>query len=146
MRAVGPPFAPAETAAFIVAARGRLQVPFKHQGRSQRGLDCAGLVSVALQATGRPVRDLAAYSREPLRQGLRKALIVNLGPPVPKEDMRAGDVALLRFRGEPSHVGIITDYPHGGFALLHAFAQMKKVVEHRIDDEWFGNIVEVFRP
>jgi hypothetical protein len=60
--------------------------------------------------------------------------------------MRAGDIALMAFEGEPSHVGIITDYPDGGFALLHTFAQMKKVVEHRMDAQWLGYIAEIFRP
>jgi hypothetical protein len=97
-------------------------------------------------AIGRSCFDAKAYSREPQRQGLREALARNLGDPMPKADMRAGDIALLAFKGQPSHVGIVTDYPLGGFALLHTFAQMKKVVEHRMDETWMGYIVEVFRP
>ena len=146
MRAIGEPLTAEESAAFIAAARGYLGTRFRHQGRSSRGLDCVGLCIVALKATGRPCFDAGAYSREPLRQGLRAALVANLGDPVDKATMRAGDVALLRFRGEPSHVGIITDYPAGGFAILHTFAQVKKVVEHRMDQAWLDYITEVFRP
>lgn len=146
MRAIGPPLTDVERAAFVKAARSYLGVPFRHQGRSRRGLDCAGLFVAAISDIGRTFFNVAAYSREPLNSGLRTAVVTNLGDPIQKADMREGDVALMRFRGEPSHVGIITNYPLGGFALLHTFAQMKKVVEHRIDEEWMRNIVGVWRP
>ena len=146
MRAIGPPLSDAERLAFIAAARGYLGVRFRHQGRSGQGVDCAGLVAVCLRAIGREPADVEAYGREPLNQGLREMCVANFGEPIPKDEMRPGDVALMRFRGEPSHVGIVTDYTYGGLALVHAFAQVKKVVEHRIDDEWLASIVEVFRP
>ena len=146
MRAIGPPLSDTERLALIAAARGYLDVRFRHQGRSERGVDCAGLVAVCLLAIGREAADVEAYGREPLNQGLRAMCVENFGEPVPKDEMRPGDVALMRFRGEPSHVGIVTDYPYGGLALIHAFAQVKKVVDQLIDDEWLGNIVEVFRP
>lgn len=146
MRAIGQPLNDAERLALIVEARTYLGVRFRHQGRGRRGVDCAGLVVVSLRLIGREPADVAAYGREPLNQGLRGMLVENFGEPIPKTEMRLGDVALMRFRGEPSHVGLVTDYPYRGLALIHAFAQVKKVVEHRIDSEWFGNIVEVFRP
>lgn len=136
----------AERLALIAEARSYLGVRFRHQGRSRQGVDCAGLIAVCLIALGREPTDVEAYGREPLNQGLRAMLVENFGEPIAKADMQPGDVALMRFRGEPSHVGLVTDYPYGGLALIHAFAQVKKVVEHRIDSEWLGNIVEVFRP
>jgi cell wall-associated NlpC family hydrolase len=146
MREIGPPLTDAERALFVTTARSYLRTPFKHQGRSAWGLDCVGLCIVALRPTGRPYFDAEAYSKHPLRQGLRAALVRNLGEPVPKESMREGDVVLMAFKGDPSHVGILTNYLHGGFALLHAFRQMGEVVEHRMDEEWIGYITEVFRP
>ena len=146
MRAIGKPFTPDETAAFVAAARSYLGVPFRHQGRSRRGVDCAGLFAVAVHDMGKPYYNVEAYSREPSNNGLRDAAIANLGDAIPKDQMRHGDVVLLQFVGEPCHVGIITDYPDGGFALLHTFAQVKKVVEHRMDQEWLDRIVEIYRP
>lgn len=148
MRAIGPPLTPAETAAFIAEARAYVAegVRFRHQGRSRRGVDCAGLLLASMAAIGRPIADLPAYGREPLGDGLRAMLVANLGEPVPKAGMRPGDVVLMKFRGEPSHVGLIGDYAHGGCSLIHAYAMMKKVVEHRIDEEWSGYITEVFQP
>lgn len=146
MRDIGPPLSDTERQAFIVAARSYLGVRFKHQGRSRFGLDCIGLPLVALRDIGRTAWDSPAYGRTPVTQGLRDALVRNLGEPVPRADMREGDIALMAFIGEPSHVGIVTNYPEGGFALLHTFAQVKKVVEHRMDETWLGYITEVFRP
>lgn len=146
MRAIGPPLSEEERVALIAAARSYLGVPFRHQGRSARGLDCAGLVAVSLVAIGREPADVTAYGREPLDQGLRAMCVANFGEPVSKDEMRPGDVPLMQFRGEPSHVGIVTAYPEGGLALIHSYAQIRKVVEHRIDPEWLGFITEVFRP
>ena len=155
MRAIGPPLTPEETARFVAEARSYLGVRFRHQGRSRTGVDCVGLALVALSVLHRPAYDAGAYSREPLRQGLRAAVVRNLGEPVlartpetpvPVSEMRVGDVALMRFLGEPTHVGIIADYPYGGFSVVHSFAQVRKVVEHRLDSEWVGYITEVFRP
>ncbi|HEU4376274.1 MAG TPA: NlpC/P60 family protein [Telluria sp.] len=147
MRAIGPPFEPRETALLIEQARALVNVvPFRHQGRSMRGVDCAGLVALCLRSMGKPFLDLDAYGREPLNGRLREVLIANLGEPLPKDEMRAGDVAHVRFQGEPRHVALIVDYAPSGFAMIHAYSQVQKVVEHRIDTEWHGSIVEVFRP
>ena len=146
MRAIGPPFTAQELADFVAAARSYMGVPFRHQGRSRRGLDCAGLFAVAVHDIGKPVYNVEAYSKEPRENGLRKAVIANLGDAISSDQMRHGDIALMTFVNEPSHVGIVTDYPLGGFALLHTFAQQGKVVEHRMDQSWLDRIVEVYRP
>ena len=148
MRAIGPPLSDAERLAFIAEARTYVAdgVRFRHQGRSRRGVDCAGLLLVSMAAIGRPIADLEAYGREPLGGGLRAMMVTNLGEPIPKDEMRPGDMVLMRFLGEPSHVGLIGDYLYGGLSLIHTFAQVRKVVEHRIDSEWNDYILEVFRP
>ncbi len=148
MRAIGPPLSEQERLAFIAEARTYVSqsVRFRHQGRSRRGVDCAGLLLVSMTAIGRPITDLDAYGREPMGDGLRGMMVANLGEPVPRDSMRPGDMVLMRFQGEPKHVGLIGDHPHGGLSLIHTFAQVKKVVEHRIDAEWDSYIIEVWRP
>jgi cell wall-associated NlpC family hydrolase len=148
MRAIGPPLSSEERLALIAEARTYLSPPvrFRHQGRSRRGVDCAGLLLVSMAAIGRPIADLEAYGREPLGGGLRAMMVANHGEPVPKESMQPGDMVLMRFRGEPTHVGLLGNHPHGGLSLIHTFAQIRKVVEHRLDDEWAGYITEVWRP
>lgn len=146
MRAIGDPFSAAEMLAFIAAARACIGVRWRHQGRSLRGVDCGGLVVFALRAVGRSVSDSTAYGREPYRGSLEATLRANFGEPLPADQMQLGDVVLMRFAGEPSHVGILGDYLYGGLSLIHAYAKGKKVIEHRLDDEWRGYIVEVYRP
>lgn len=144
MRAV-PALSASERAAFIAAARGFLGVRWRHQGRSTRGVDCAGLVICAMRAVGRDPVDVEGYGRVPYRAGLEDALAANLGDPLPVESMQVGDVALMRFAGQPSHVGIIGDYRYGGYSLIHAFAQNRQVVEHGLDENWRGSIVGIYR-
>ena len=115
-------------------------------GRNERGFDCAGLVVWAMKKIGRSVNDISAYGREPHKDGLRENMVLNLGPQVPRESMRAGDIVLMRFDGEPRHVALLTEYPAGGLAVIHTHAHAKKVAEHRLDDYWRGCITEVFRP
>lgn len=147
MRAIGQPLTAEESAAFIAAARRLKNVPFRHQGRNPKiGIDCAGLALVAMQSIGRPVLDIKGYGREPYRDGLEGALNDNLGPKVPKESMQAGDVVMMRFAGDPRHVGILTDYPEGGLALLHTHDTLKHVTEHRLDKRRAASITGVWRP
>ena len=147
MRSIGGPLTPEETAAFIAHSRYLKGVRFRHQGRDPKiGLDCAGLAIVSMQAIGRPVKDLEGYGREPYRDGLRGALTANLGSPVSNQTMRAGDVVMMRFAGDPRHVGILADYPDGGFMLIHTHDTLKYVTEHRLDERRAASIVAVWRP
>lgn len=146
MRALGAAFTAGETLAFVAAARRLVGVRFKHQGRSVRGVDCAGTAAVAMQAVGREIVDVAAYGREPQGGRLQRTLELNLGPPVERGSLRAGDVVLMCFDGEPSHVGLIGDYVYGGLSLIHGYATVRRVVEHRLDADWLDRITEVYRP
>ena len=149
MRAIGEPLTVAERAAWVAAARAMLGLKWRHQGRDPvRGVDCAGLLVCAMQAIGRPVADVSAYCREPYRNTLEGVMREGFGDPIPKDQMRVGDAVVMKFsNGQPSHVGILGDYPYGGFSLIHAYARGdKKVVEHRLDAEWAGYIAGVYRP
>lgn len=150
------PLTDAERAAYIAEARTYLQVPFRHAGRTRRGVDCVGLVAVALAAVGREVADRRDYGRDPVRDGLREVVREHFGDPVwckgdPMDAIQPGDIALMRWHESAGvqlfcHVGILTDYPLGGLALLHALHANKRVVEHRLADPWPRRIVEVYRP
>lgn len=146
-RAIGPAFTELERQQFIAAARSMMHVRWRHQGRNKQGLDCAGLVVYSLRAIGRQVADAVGYSREPYHGTLEQLVRENLGDPLPAAQMQEGDVPLIRFRDfKLRHCGIVTNYPFGGFSLIHAFAQNREVTEHRIDAEWMSYIAEVYRP
>jgi cell wall-associated NlpC family hydrolase len=49
--------------AFVAAARGFIGAPWVHQGRTQRGMDCVGLIVLAARAAGLEVPMKADYGR-----------------------------------------------------------------------------------
>lgn len=123
--------------AVVAAARGWLGVPFGHQGRSRRGVDCAGLVICVAAELGLPVADYRAYGRLPrgdtLLRVMRDQCTEYAGDPVP------GTVALMRFEREPQHLAILA-----GTTVIHALSTSRRVVEHRLDALWRSRIVGLF--
>lgn len=142
------PLSAAERAGFIAAARSFAGTPFRHRGRSSAGLDCLGLVVLSMRAVGREMQDRETYGRDPVADGIRAAALAHFGPPIPLETLQPGDVVLMQWHQQPNHVAIVTDYPMGGLALIHALsgATPPRVVEHRLGDPWPRRITESFRP
>ncbi|WP_395504707.1 NlpC/P60 family protein [Ectopseudomonas hydrolytica] len=126
----------------ITASRAYLEVPFRHQGRTPPlALDCAGLFVMVCRDMGLPVIDEQGYGRNPWR-GLLEQCIAR--QPflcrVPREQMQAGDVLLMKFEGDPQHIAI-----HAGDTMIHAYEKSGKVVEHRLADVWRARVVSVYR-
>lgn len=130
---------------YVTTARQLLGKPFRHRGRGPDYFDCVGLLSWVVQAHGGAVQDQTTYARTPHGGQLKFALEQHCGQAIQKADMREGDFILLRQRKQPMHVALVSDYPYGGFAMIHADGGMGKVVEHRIDDNWQSRIVGVYR-
>lgn len=136
----------------VTHARGWLGTPFHHQARLKGvGCDCLGLIVGVVNelglkdAQGTPLAayDEVTYSREPDGAYLIEKL-VGLLDEVPVVDMQAGDLALFRVRENPQHLAILTDY-EGSIGMIHCFAQARRVVEHRLDDDWKSRLLKVFR-
>ena len=127
----------------VAVARACLGTPFRHQGRAPGiGLVCAGLAVVALKSAGVDIHAPANYSRTPHDGRLRAMIELQRGLRfVPRDDMQAGDVLLIKIGNEPSHVGICS----GDGNIIHAYEQVGKVVEHRLDAAWQAQIVAVYR-
>lgn len=136
----------------VVQARAWLGTPFHHQARLKgKGCDCLGLIvgvvdELGLKDThGRLLSsyDEITYPKEPdgtyLIEKLTDILIE-----VPIADARAGDLALFKVRENPQHLAILTDY-EGGLGMIHSFAPSRRVVEHRLDDDWKSRLLKVYR-
>lgn len=136
--------------ALIVAARRYLGVPFRHRGRTAKGLDCAGLGWVAYRDCGVPLPDFRLYGAEPHDDGLVKHLAAALGDPVfmapvSTGDLQVGDVLVFRFEKRPHHVGLVGDYRFGGLSLIHADGHNRRVLEHRLSEDMVQRVTHVFR-
>lgn len=140
-----------DKALLMAQARSYIGTRFAHQGRSKvTGVDCLGLLLCVAQDAGLKLRqqEVALYDRTdygafPDAQMLRQQLETALEP---TQEMSVGDIVLLRIDGRPQHLALISDYPvEGAFGMIHAYAPMRKVVEHRMDEVWVQRIEQVFR-
>lgn len=134
----------------VAAARRYLGTPFRHRGRSENRVDCVGLGLRIYQDCGVELPDFRLYGREPSKDGLVERVTSALGEPVATAPVTAaqlqvGDVIVMRFEVEPHHVGIVGDYPYGGFSLIHACGHNNKVIEHRLSPDIVKRITHVFR-
>lgn len=144
-----------ERAHVIAVARSLLTahkggpVPFRHQGRTLRGLDCIGVLAYAFGSLGYPIEDRIDYGRLPADRKLAASLSDHFGQPIAKsprmEQLRPCDVVTMSWGAEECHVALVVDHPHG-VGMVHAYASSKRVIEHRIDDLVLSRIHSVFRP
>lgn len=126
----------------IAAARACLNTPFHHQGRQPNvGLDCGGLLVVALRAIGIQPVDMVAYDRRP-HGGIMENLLDSQPclTRVQVSEMRPGDILLMRFKSDPQHLALLA-----GESILHAWEAAGRVVEHRMDNRWLRHIVRAYR-
>ena len=124
----------------IAAARGCIGTPFHHQGRTPGvGLDCVGLIVVALGAAGFAVNDRRDYPPRPDGKSLVRALEEHGAVAV--DGFSPGDVLLFRYDHQPQHVALAT----GADTMVHAFAPAGRVVETTIGDYWLRRLLGVYR-
>lgn len=124
----------------IKIARSWLGTKFHHQGRKKHvGVDCIGFIVGVVKEMGFEVADRQDYPRQPRDGQLQLALLEYLQPC----EIKIGAIALFKIDKQPQHVGIITDYD-AGFGLIHAYANSRKVVEHRLNEVWQGRLVECY--
>mgnify|MGYP001442446068 CR=1 FL=1 len=124
----------------IAAARACLGTPFHHQGRvPQQGLDCIGLIVIALQAVGIAVQDRVDYARWPEAEALAQALAAHGAAPVSAP--APGDILLFVLAGRAQHVALCT----APEAMIHAYAPAGKVVEGSISVVWQRRLQQAYR-
>lgn len=133
----------------IAAARSLIGTPFRHQGRIAHGVaDCAGMICAVADAIGVDYIDQQGYSPHPSNGLLESALdaqpcLVR----VSLADMQPADVLLMKFASDPQHLAIYAGFNplYKDDGIVHAYAQSRKVCEHRLTDEWRSRIVRVYR-
>ena len=125
----------------LISARGAIGIPFRHQGRSDNGLDCAGLVVRCADSAGLDYFDQGDYPRRPGGSRLETAL--DAQPCLVRVQVscaQPGDVLLIRFMSDPQHLAI-----HAGSTMIHAWEKVGKVCEHSLDEWRSGKVVRAYR-
>jgi cell wall-associated NlpC family hydrolase len=129
--------------AIVAEARGWLGVPWRHQGRSRAGVDCAGLVTLVAKALGLADYDTTGYGRRAQGQVFVEHFRANMeGVPIP--EARPGDVLVFADHAYPCHCGFRTERP-GRPHLLHAHATRRRVIEEPYAGEWPAKVKFAFR-
>ena len=145
--------------AIVAQARSWTGTRFRHQGRRRRnadnagGVDCLGViigVASELSLTDRRGQLLAghdriSYSKSPDGKQLYDTLS-SLMFRIDAESARAGDIGLFMLDGNPQHLAIFSEYgADGELGMIHAYAPLHQVVEHRFDMGWRMKMVAAFR-
>jgi cell wall-associated NlpC family hydrolase len=142
----------------VKQARTWLGTKYHHQGRLKKstncsgGVDCIGLViGVAdelniCDANGCLLSkyNRTGYSMYPEGEKLAHSIATHLSS-VELDKMQVGDILLFKFWKEPQHVGILSEYPTGGFGLIHCNSSSDTVVEQPLSDAWRRMITHVYR-
>ncbi len=141
--------APALTRAAVVAeARSWLGTPFAHQQALKGvGVDCAQLVIATAQALGY-AGDLkvGGYGQNPDPALLIGTLGARMEEINPLEAL-PGDVLLLRWDANPSHLAMVTEATgrgYEGMVMLHCRAD-SGVVEHHVGRAWLRRVCAAYR-
>jgi len=137
-------------AQIVEEAQSYVGTPFQHQARLKGiGVDCVGLVI----EVGRTVGLLPAnyentsyskpqYPRKPDGTTLMRELTAHMQLINPI-DARVGDVLVFWLNAKtrrPQHIAFVTNK-----GMLHTYANVGRVVEHRIDDKWKRRICAAFQ-
>lgn len=127
----------------IAVARSYINTPFHHQGRLPGiGLDCAGVGIAVAKSLGIPIKDFSGYPRTPFDGMLKKMLDEQESlMRIARDTAEPGDVLLMRISTDPQHIAIMS---YNGY-MIHAYQNVGKVVEQRIDAYWKNKIVAVYR-
>jgi uncharacterized phage protein (TIGR02218 family) len=135
----------------VSEARSWIGTPYLHLQRDRgRFSDCAGLIIGVARSLGLGDYRKLDYSAIPDPVHMEKVLKDNLDP-VSVSNYCLGDILWLGFRypGKdgliPVHLGIVGDYPGGGYSLIHAYSISRCVTEHRLDVKWKRRIHAAFR-
>ena len=131
----------------VAQAREWAGVRWRHQGRSMRGVDCAGLVISVGRVLGVLEFDTTDYGPQAADESMLTLCRQHLLP-IATSQAKPGDIPVMRF-GSNRHIGIFGDYPGGDLSLIHAFTGARKVVEHRFSEDWLrshgASLIGAFR-
>jgi NlpC/P60 family putative phage cell wall peptidase len=123
-------------------ARSYIGSPYHHQGRSKQfGVDCLGVVVGISKTFELFDHDFPGYSHY-MNDTLLESELGKCLTRIDLDVCQPGDVVTFWISkpGVARHVGILS--PAG---IVHTYANIKRVTEHRLGDSWLKRINGVFR-
>lgn len=115
-----------------------LDVPWRHQGRNRRGIDCVGLVVKVAQGLELMSYDCQGYVRT-TRQSefvLHFKAFLKQKPVIAR---KKGDILLIRDETYAGHSAILSEL-YGKEAIIHSFAGRRKVVHELLTEEILSRV------
>jgi cell wall-associated NlpC family hydrolase len=127
---------------FVSLARDWVGVPYRHQGRSRTGVDCIGLAICVAHELRISDFDIDGYGRVPSGRMMAR-MMRDMLDPVSLADAAPGDLLHMAFSGQPQHIAIMSSADPD--RIIHADANIGRVVEHGLDAVWRSRIRGVYR-
>lgn len=120
---------------FIAQARALVGVPWRHQGRSVYGVDCIGLITLALNGAGLDLAEfLGVTDRRDYGRGAQPEMLRLVGEHCkPLYQPIDGCLIVVKFLRDPypRHFGL-----YAQANIIHADALAGRVVEHGYRGVW----------
>lgn len=109
------------------------KTPWRHMGRTIRGVDCIGLVCGVGDALGVSYDDIGGYSRNPDGRFVQHVMkyLTYREPQI----VGHGSVVILRDAHQPCHIGFIAE-KNGAPYLIHSSLQRRQVIEEEYNQSW----------
>jgi uncharacterized protein YijF (DUF1287 family) len=137
-------------AEIIAAARSQIGVRYQHQAALKDvACNCVGLLVIVAGICAIP--EAAAFENDIRFKGYGmppnpRLLVLGLDTyldRIPPAVALTGDIVLGRIEREPQHLGILSsvDPPY----VIHAHNSVGHVAENRIDANWRGRLLRVYR-
>jgi hypothetical protein len=129
----------------VECAHTLIGVPFRHQGRDLRGIDCVGVPIYIARTLGIKEWNSIAYPARPNMEMFEKLIRESGATLVPFKEMAHGDMLRMLSYRYPVHVGIYEVLPNGREYVTHAFQPFKNVVRSPFNDTMLARVHSVWR-
>ena len=121
----------------VNAARAYVGIPYRHQGRTRRGLDCVGLLIRCAHDLNISDFDINGYSRIP-SGAMMSRLMAEQMDRLNDSAYQCGDVLHMAFDRQPQHIAIVSNL--SPLRIIHADSVAGAVVEHSLDQQWLARV------
>lgn len=129
----------------VDCARSLVGVPFKHQGRDTRGIDCVGVPIYIAKELGIKEWNSVAYPPRP-NMALFEKLIRQTGATlVPFKEVAHGDMLRVMSYRFPVHMGIYAKDAKGNEYIIHAYQPVGKVIVTPLSAKEWEKVHSVWR-